>query len=68
MANVPRGRPKAPGTPDAGVYVRLTAAQLETLRAAVAKEMRGVTGATPSVPKFMLAASLDRALKVLGKP
>jgi hypothetical protein len=48
--------------------VRLSSAQLETLRAAVAREMRGVTGATPSVPKFMLAASLDRALKVLGKP
>jgi uncharacterized protein (DUF1778 family) len=65
---MPRGRPKnSARTVDKGAFVRMSSAELELLRQAVARELEGVTGATPSVPKFMLAAALDKARKVLGQ-
>jgi hypothetical protein len=41
-------------------------AELDLVRRAVNKEMEGVTGATPSLPKFLLAAALEKARRVLG--
>jgi hypothetical protein len=49
------------------VGVRVSEAELVLLQRAVAKELQGVTGATPSLPKFMLAAALDRARKITGE-
>jgi len=49
------------------VGVRMSEVELELLQRAVAKELQGVTGATPSLPKFMLAASLDRARRITGE-
>jgi uncharacterized protein (DUF1778 family) len=49
------------------VGVRVSADELALLQRAVAKELQGVTGATPSLPKFMLAAALDRARKITGE-
>jgi hypothetical protein len=39
---------------------------LELLQRAVAKEMEKVTGGTPSLPKYLLAAALEKARKQLG--
>jgi hypothetical protein len=60
-------RPKGTRTVDAGVYVRLTKAELDVLRRAANKQVEGVLGAVVSVPKFMLASSLKEAKRVLGE-
>lgn len=60
-------RPKGSRSVDSGVFVRMTAEERALLARAVARQLEGVTGATPSVPKFMLAASLAAAKKVLGE-
>jgi hypothetical protein len=48
------------------VGVRCSDAEMELLQRAVAKEMEKVTGATPSLPKYLLAAALEKARKQLG--
>src|SRR6266496_365693 len=48
------------------VGVRCSDAELEMLQRAVAKEMEKVTGGTPSLPKYLLAAALEKARKQLG--
>jgi len=60
-------RPRGIRTVDAGVFVRMTTGERALLARAVARQLEGVTGATPSVPKFMLAASIAAAKKVLGE-
>lgn len=60
-------RPKGARTVDSGVFVRMTADERDLLARAVAHQLQGVTGATPSVPKFMLAASIAAAKKILGE-
>jgi hypothetical protein len=60
-------RPKGPRNVDSGVFVRMTSAERELLARAVARQLEGVIGATPSIPKFMLAASLAAAKKILGE-
>ena len=45
----------------------MTTGERALLARAVARQLEGVTGATPSVPKFMLAASIAAAKKVLGE-
>jgi uncharacterized protein (DUF1778 family) len=60
-------RPKGSRSVDSGVFVRMTAEERALLARAVGRQLEGVTGATPSVPKFMLAASLAAAKKVLGE-
>ena len=48
------------------VGVRCSDAELELLQRAVAREMEKVTGGTPSLPKYLLAAALEKARKQLG--
>jgi hypothetical protein len=45
------------------VGVRCSDAEMELLRRAVAKEMEKVTGGTPSLPKYLLAAALEKAAR-----
>lgn len=61
-------RPKNPDrTVDASTYVRMTREERTTIERAVAKQLEGITGATGSVPKFLLAAGLKEAKKILGE-
>jgi hypothetical protein len=60
-------RPKREPDRDRVIGVRLSEAEHETISQAIAKEMEGVTGATPSLPKFLLRAGLDRAKTILAK-
>lgn len=60
-------RPKRNPDREKIVGVRMSKEELQLLQQAVAKELEGVTGATASVPKFMLAASLEKAKKVTGE-
>jgi hypothetical protein len=60
-------RPRGTRTVDSGVFVRMMTEERALLARAVARQLEGVTGATPSVPKFMLAASIAVAKKVLGE-
>jgi uncharacterized protein (DUF1778 family) len=60
-------RPKRNPDRDRIVGVRMSEAELELLKKAVAKETAGIASATPSLPKFMLAAALERARKVVGE-
>ena len=61
-------RPKNPErTVDASAYVRMTRDERATIERAVAKQLEGITGATGSVPKFLLAAALKEAKRILGE-
>jgi hypothetical protein len=61
-------RPKNPArTVDASAYVRMTREERATIERAVAKQLEGVTGATGSVPKFLLASALKEAKRILGE-
>ena len=60
-------RPKRNPDRDKIVGVRMSREELDLLQQAVTKQLEGVSGATPSIPKFLLAAALEKARKIVGK-